>query len=154
MSPTTNPVTQGNEDDPVARARKPPPGPTAQELEKHELTHVVFRSWCKHCMSSRAREDPHRRVATHEGRTPKVMLDWMFFTSDQELGVPLPVLVVHDLSTGAVMVMQSTKDSSVETIGAVVQTLETWGHTDVVVHADGEPATKSLVRSIANARVH
>ena len=61
---------------------------------------------------------------------------------------------VYDLSTGAVMVMQSTKDSSVETIGAVVQTLETWGHTDVVVHADGEPATKSLVRSIANARVH
>ena len=35
----------------------------------------------------------------------------------------------------------------------MVQTLETWGHTDVVLHADGEPVTKSLVRSIANARV-
>ena len=52
------------------------------------------------------------------------------------------------------MAMQSTKDSSVATVGAVVQTLETWGHTDVVLHADGEPATKSLVRSVANARVH
>ena len=81
------------------------------------------------------------------------MLDWMFFTSDQEPGVQLPVLVVYDLSTGAVMAMQSTKDSSVVTVGAVVQTLETWGHT-VVLHADGEPATKSLVRSVANARVH
>ena len=30
----------------------------------------------------------------------------------------LPVLVVHDLSTGAVMAMQSTKDSSVVTVGA------------------------------------
>ena len=59
------------------------------------------------------------------------------------------MLVVYDLSTGAVMAMQSTKDSSVETVGAVVQTLETWGHTDVVLHADGELATKSLVRSIA-----
>ena len=78
----------------------------------------------------------------------------MFFTSDQEPGVQLPVLVVYDLSTGAVMAMQSTKDSSVVTVGAVVQTLETWGHTDVVLHADGEPATKSLVRSVANARVH
>ena len=28
------------------------------------------------------------------------------------------------------------------------------GHTDVVLHADGEPATKSLVSAIANARVH
>ena len=117
-------------------------------------THVVFRSWCRHCISSRAREDPHRSVATHEGRTPKVMLDWKFFMSDQEPGVQLPVLVVYDLSTFAVMAMQSTKDSSVVTVGAVVQTLETWGHTDVVLHADGEPSTKSLVRSVSNARVH
>ena len=144
---SANPIVQDNEDTPVARARKPPPGPTAEELDKHELTHVVFRSSCKHCISSRAKEDPHRSVATHEGRTPKVMLDWMFFTSDQEPGVQLPVLVVYDLSTGAVMAMQSTKDSSVVTVGAVVQILETWGHTDVVLHADGEPATKSLVRS-------
>ena len=36
------------------------------------------------------------------------------------------VLVVYDLSTGALMAMQSTKDSSVATVGAVVQTLETW----------------------------
>ena len=69
MSLSTDPVTPDNEDDPVARARKPPPGPTAEELDRHELTHVVFCSWCTHCISSRAKEDPHRRVATHEGRT-------------------------------------------------------------------------------------
>ena len=69
-------------------------------------------------------------------------------------GVQLPVLAVYDLSTGAVMAMQLTKDSSVETVAAVAQTLETWRHTDVVYHADGEPATKSLVRAVANARVH
>ena len=43
------------------------------------------------------------------------MLDWMFFTNDQEPGVQLLVLDVYDLSTGAVMATQSTKDSSVET---------------------------------------
>ena len=48
------PTVQDNENTPVARARKPTPGPTAEELDKHELTHVVFRSWCKHCISSRA----------------------------------------------------------------------------------------------------
>ena len=52
------------------------------------------------------------------------------------------------------MAMQSTKDSSVETVAAVAQTLETWGQTDVVLHAEGELATKSLVRAIADARVH
>ena len=91
-SSSTGPVMQDNEEASVARARKPPPGP------KNELTHVVFRSWCRHCVSGRAREDPHRRIATHEGRTPKVMLNWIFFTSDQESGVQLHVLVVDDLS--------------------------------------------------------
>ena len=62
--------------------------------------------------------------------------------------------MVDDLSTGEVMAMRSTKDSSVQTVAAVAQTLETWGHIDVVLHADDESATKSLVRAIANARVH
>ena len=30
-----------------------------------------------------------------------VMLAWMFFTSDQDSGVQMLVLVVYDLSTGA-----------------------------------------------------
>ena len=85
--PSADPVMQDNEEAPVARARKSPPGPTIEELDKHEITHVVFRSWCRHCVSGGAGEDPHRRIETHEGRTLKVMLDWMFFTSDQEPGV-------------------------------------------------------------------
>ena len=84
--PSADPVMQDNEKAPVARARKPPRGPTVEELDKHEFTHVVFRSWCRHCVSGRAREGPHRHFATHEGRQPNVMLDWMFFTSDQESG--------------------------------------------------------------------
>ena len=122
-APSSDHVMQDNEEAPGQRARKTPPGPMFEELDKHELTHVVFRSQCKHCVSGRATEDPHRRIATHEGRTPKVMLDRMFSTSDQEPSVQLPVLVVYDLFTGA-MAMQSTKDSSVETVAAVAQTLE------------------------------
>ena len=77
-----------------------------EELDKHELTHVVFRSWCRHCVSDEAREDPHRRIATHEGRAPKAMFNWIFFKSDQEPGVQLPELVVYELSIGAVMAVQ------------------------------------------------
>ena len=73
--PSSDPFMQDNEEAPVARTRKPPPGPTVEELDKHELTHVVVRSWCRHSVSGRARDDPHRRIATHEGGTPKVMLD-------------------------------------------------------------------------------
>ena len=154
------------------RQEAPPSADPVKTMRKHRLqghenhhldprlkswTNMNSRTLCSvpgaDTVSGRAREDPHRRIATHEGRTPKVMLDCMFFTSDQELGVQLPVLVVYDLSTGAVMPVQLTKNASVETVAVVAQTLET-RDTDVVLHADGEPATKSLVRATANARVH
>ena len=88
-SSSTDPVMQDNEEAPVARARKPPPGPTTEESDKHELTHVAFRSWCRHCVPGRAREDPHRRIATlvvkvgHQrscwiGCSSRVIKNWVF----------------------------------------------------------------------------
>ena len=137
---SADPTVQDNEDTPVARARNPPPGPTAEELDKHELTHeTVFPAVPKiHTVVLQ-----HMKVALQRscwiGCFSQVIKNqvfncrcWLFMT----------------FSNGAVMEMQSTKDSS------VVQTLETWRHTDVVLHPDGEPATKSLVTSVANARVH
>ena len=41
-SSSADPFTQDNEEAPVARARTRLPGPTTEELDKHELTHVVF----------------------------------------------------------------------------------------------------------------
>ena len=43
-SSSADPVMQDNEDTLVARARKLPPGPTTEKLDKHEFTHVVLRS--------------------------------------------------------------------------------------------------------------
>ena len=136
-SSSADPVMQDNDEALVARARKLPPGPAVEELDRHGLTHVVFRSWCRHCVSGRAREDPHRRVATHEGWGPEggAGLDVFHPRPGARCAV---VLVGRLYDTGAVMAMQSTKDSSVETVGAVVQPLETWRHIDVVLHADGE----------------
>ena len=34
-------VTHDNEETPFAKARKPPPAPTADELNKHELTSCI-----------------------------------------------------------------------------------------------------------------
>ena len=29
-----------------------PEGPSAQEREEHELTHIPYRAWCKHCVKA------------------------------------------------------------------------------------------------------
>ena len=40
---------------------KPPAAPTRDEILEHELTHVPFRAWCKHCRMAMGRADCHRR---------------------------------------------------------------------------------------------
>ena len=34
--------------------------PSRAEIEEHELTHLPFRNWCRHCVKGRARK-PHTR---------------------------------------------------------------------------------------------
>ena len=33
--------------------------PTAREREEHEVTHILFRDWCTHCMMGRGRTHHH-----------------------------------------------------------------------------------------------
>ena len=82
------------------------------------------------------------------------MMDWLFFTSDTEPNTMLPALLIYDLTSGAVTAVQVGKDCSPDTVAAVSQTLDTWGHTNVVLHMDGEPSSKALVRAVAGARGH
>ena len=81
-------------------------------------------------------------------------MDWMFFTSDSEKDLTVPALIVYDVATGAVAGIQTTKDTSKITVDTITRVLETWGHADIVLHMDGEPASKSLVKAVAAARPH
>ena len=38
-----------------------PEGPSKQERETHNLTHIPFRDWCEHCVRARARRRAHKR---------------------------------------------------------------------------------------------
>ena len=42
-----------------ARKFAHPLRPSQQEVDAHELTHLPFRNWCRHCMKGRNTEMPH-----------------------------------------------------------------------------------------------
>ena len=63
-SSSTAPAKVEPERGPVARRRRAPHEPTAEEAERHALTHVPYRDWCEACVRGKARENPHRRVRT------------------------------------------------------------------------------------------
>ncbi len=38
-----------------------PQTPSQQEVDAHELTHLPFRNWCRHCMRGRGKDMPHKK---------------------------------------------------------------------------------------------
>ena len=37
-----------------------PGKPSLEEVEHHNLTHLPYRSWCRHCVRGRKKELPHK----------------------------------------------------------------------------------------------
>ena len=60
-----------------------PKGPSKQEREDHEQTHYPYRSWCKHCVKGRGREDRHNRKAKEDEKPeiPTIAMDYCFMGS-------------------------------------------------------------------------
>ena len=48
----------------VRRPRKmlDPKEPSEEERKDHALTHLPFRSWCRHCVRGRGKEEPCRNT--------------------------------------------------------------------------------------------
>ena len=81
---------------------KAPHRVTQAEREAHEVTHMPYRSWCPHCVRGRGRNTPHRQRAEEAkvSGVPKIAMDYMFMSAEDERASSNPVLVVVDEATG------------------------------------------------------
>ena len=55
-----------------------PRQPTEEERREHEMTHIPFRNWCRHCVRGRGKEEDHRNMGEEERTIPQVNMDFMF----------------------------------------------------------------------------
>jgi len=55
--------------------------PSKEEVNAHEMTHLPFRNWCRHCVKGRGVETPHRKSERDERGIPEVHVDYAFPTS-------------------------------------------------------------------------
>ena len=65
--------------------------PSEAEVEQHELTHLPFRSWCRHCVRAKGKESPHHESST--GGVSKFATDCMFMGED---GTPITISAGYD----------------------------------------------------------
>ena len=55
-----------------------PATPTEEEVREHELTHVPYRGWSKHCVAGKAITTPHRTCVTEAMTVPIISVDYLF----------------------------------------------------------------------------
>ena len=83
--------------------RRAPKGPTKEEREKHEATHLPFREWCQHCVRGRGRNKPHKKKTEDEkedNRVPRISMDYFFMSQEEEKASQNPLMVMIDEEYG------------------------------------------------------
>ena len=62
--------------------KQDPREPKDEERKEHELTHLPFRSWCRHCVRGRGKEEACRKVE-REPEVAEIHLDFMFMGEEE-----------------------------------------------------------------------
>ncbi len=141
------------EEEPGGRGARPgadPGTPTKEEIAKHNIAHIPFRSWCPHCVRGRGRARPHPAHSPGGERDiPTVATDYCFIglgTDDKEC----PVMVSVDSATGAVFAnVVNRKGPDEGAVAPLMSDIEFLGHRRLTFKTDQEPALVAVQREIA-----
>ena len=68
------------------------------------LTHIPYRQWCQHCVSGKAKGNPHRSAAGQIREIPTVVMDYMYLKEKpgnrEEDGMPILATCDQVTATG------------------------------------------------------
>ena len=111
--------------------------PSEAEVEQHEVTHLPFRSWCRHSVRAEDKESPHHESSP--GGVSKFATDYMFMGED---GTPITILAGYDGLTKAFFAnlppCKGTSHGYAER--ALAHNVLSTGHQKVILQSDQEPS--------------
>ena len=79
-----------------------PKAPTAEERRTHAMTHLPFRSWCRHCVRGKGKEEPCRAGGEEKKIGPDIHMDFMFM-GEEAGGKTLTILIAKERETKSIM---------------------------------------------------
>ncbi len=133
---------------------KGPEMPTKAEVEKHNMSHIPYRSWCPHCVRGQGRGRPRRGRQEGGERTAAVVAtDYCFLGQGDAEDQENPVLVMVDEDTGMIFAhVVARKGPDPEAMAKVMADLELLGYRKLVFKTDQEPAMTALQREVAQRK--
>ena len=74
--------------------------PSKAEREEHELTHMPYPNWCKHCVQGRGKEAPHKRQGEEKEKfMPEIHSGFIFLGEEADAGNAITILVPTEKTT-------------------------------------------------------
>lgn len=129
-----------------------PADPTAEERERQYPTHLPYTPWCKICVQTKAREDPHYKQVNTElqSRMPEIAMDCNSLTQTKDETDRLGLLVCKDRWTQTFFCCQNQRKGAQDAhiVDNVVKVIESMGHTKTTLVTGGEPAIVRLQAKI------
>ena len=92
--------SDGGEDGERVRLLPKPRTPSKAEWERHVVSHMPFRDFCRHCVARRGLERRHQRHPGHDDQHPVVCIDCGCLSGDAT-----PMLVAKDRRIGMVFAL-------------------------------------------------
>ena len=91
--------SDGGEDGERVRMLPKPRTPSKAEWERHVVSHMPFRDWCRHCVAGRGLEHRHQRHPGHDDQ------HWLWIDYGYLSGDATPMLVAKGRQTGMVFAL-------------------------------------------------
>ena len=138
-----------------ARGPTLPVVPTAEERERHLLTHLPFRSWCRLCVQGRAKDAAHHLRGDEEARgLPLIQMDFFFLGSKGQEANATGITVVETGGGAVGATGLPQKGRGLYVVQFIVHMISEWGFTDVVIQTDQEPAISTVATAVQGQRPH
>ena len=123
--------------------------PSEQERDKHEMTHLPFCSWCRHCIMGRGREEDCHRTMEEKRQVPEIHLDCMLMRDEKE-GKTLAFLVARERereTRDELSTVVPRKTMGERTCRRLMAWLREIGleSVDIIVESNKEPGLTSLI---------
>ena len=151
-------VDQVEDDVEAQQVRKPrghttPYQPTAKEVELHNLTHGVYRSWCPFCVAGRRPNSAHKKA--DKSRTIPLLVGDYAFVRDSRDSELLTMFVAKLLPYGVVFAMAvEQKGEDPDNVQRLAKWLRDSGLTHFAYRSDQEASIIALIEAAAREAGH
>ena len=128
--------------------------PTDEEVKDHELAHIPYRNWCPISVKCKGKDLDHRKAVSDARGVSEYAFDYCF--PGDEFGFKLVVLAGREKVTGMYLATAVPTKGSIGrfAVDKVVDYIEELGDQGgrIIVKTDQEPAIKSFVKDLVEAR--